>query len=116
VCSVWGNDIGDEGAAAIAAELRHVPSLTSLGYVCVEDRVWGVRQAGYGMAGSVTRCVCFHHSTPEPHNLHHTHYTTHVRLTDPTPRTRLLISPVPLHVHTDTWHTQPVVCLTLRAV
>ena len=51
MCSISLNGIGDEGAAAIAAGLRHVSSLTSLEYVHVEDRVWGVRQAVYCIVG-----------------------------------------------------------------
>jgi hypothetical protein len=34
--SLSGNDIGDEGGAAIAVALRHVPSLTKLKYVVGE--------------------------------------------------------------------------------
>jgi hypothetical protein len=112
VCSVRYSHIGSEGATAIAAGLRHVPSLTSLEYVCVEDRVWGVRQAGYSW-GWV--CVCFHHSTQQPGLAPHTHYATHVPLTDPTPRIHLLICPVSLYVHTDAQHTQPVACTACGA-
>ncbi len=39
VCSVVGFDVGDKGAASIAAGLRHVPLLTSLEYVHVDGRV-----------------------------------------------------------------------------
>ncbi len=34
--SLGGNDIGDEGGAAIAGALRHVPLLTQLQYVVGE--------------------------------------------------------------------------------
>ncbi len=34
--SLRGNGIGNEGGAAIAGALRHVPSLTQLEYVVVE--------------------------------------------------------------------------------
>jgi hypothetical protein len=64
VCSVGCNSIGDEGAAAIADGLKHVPSLTRLKYVCVDDRVWeSVRLAGYSwgwvlMCAACRGCVC----------------------------------------------------------
>ncbi len=58
VCSVGGNRIGGAGATAIAAGLWHVPSLTSLKYVCVDGRVWGVRQARICGAG----CSCVPHA------------------------------------------------------
>ncbi len=98
VCSVGCNSIGGEGAAAIAAGLCHVPSLTRLKYVCVDDRVWeSVRLAGYSW-GWV--CACVSTTTRSSHTLHHTHDATHVRITDPTQRTRPLISPsTPLLEH-----------------
>ena len=33
VCSLGGNEIGDDGAVAIAGALAHVPQLTTLKYV-----------------------------------------------------------------------------------
>ena len=33
VCSLYNNDIGDDGAVAIAGALAHVPQLTTLEYV-----------------------------------------------------------------------------------
>jgi hypothetical protein len=61
VCSVWGNDFGGVGAAAIADGLKHVPSLTRLKYVCVDDRVW-VCEASWVWYGLVCACA-LHHGT-----------------------------------------------------